>query len=139
MELYQHQIDARNRFRHEQGANLFWQPGCGKSCGSLAMAVDRFKAHEIDVLLIIAPNRIHTQWAVEQVPTWCGNTLYPDHTVMTKNQMGELTKMTQTPALTSKCHVFVQYKKNKKPLKLAILKLFEEWKSYFQKCIQTHI
>lgn len=116
MELYKHQIEARERFRHEQGANLFWQPGCGKSCGSLSMAVDRYKAHEIDVLLIIAPNRIHTQWAVEQVPTWCGNTLYPDHTVMTKNANDELVKVTQTPDLTARCHVFVQHKKNKKPL-----------------------
>lgn len=114
MELYQHQKDARVRFRHEKGANLFWQPGCGKTCGSLAMAVDRYKAGEIDVLLIVAPNRIHTQWAREQIPTWCGNTLYADNTTMTHNSNGELVEGRMQTGV--RYNVFVQYKKNKKPL-----------------------
>lgn len=109
MELYQHQIKARDRFRHSAGAALFWQPGCGKSCGSLAMAVDRYLAKEIDVLLIIAPNRLHTQWAVEQVPQWCGNTLYPDHTAVVRGE--KVREQTGT-----RYNVFVQHKKNKKPL-----------------------
>lgn len=114
MELYQHQIEARKRFRNMQGAALFWQPGCGKSCGSLAMAVDRYKAGEIDVLLIIAPNRIHTQWAVEQVPMWCGNTLYPNHIARVKNGAGEVVEEREMTG--KKYNVFVQYKKNKKGL-----------------------
>ena len=114
MELYQHQIEARKRYRHEQGAALFWQPGCGKSAGSLAMAVDRYLAHEIDVLLIIAPNRLHTQWAVEQVPLWCGNTLYPGGLAKIKNAQGEVIDAREQTG--TKYNVFVQHKKNKKPL-----------------------
>lgn len=114
MKLYEHQIEARGRFRHLQGAALFWQPGCGKSCGSLAMAVDRYRAREIDVLLIIAPNRIHTQWAIEQVPLWCGNTLYPDNTLIRHNAEGGLETVRYQTDM--KYNVFVQYKKNKKEL-----------------------
>ena len=114
MELYQHQKDARTRFRHAQGANLFWQPGCGKTCGSLAMAVDRYKAGEIDVLLIVAPNRIHTQWAREQIPTWCGNTLYADNRTMCCNSKGELVEGRYQTGV--RYNVFVQHKKNKKDL-----------------------
>lgn len=114
LQLYKHQNRARIRFRHEQGANLFWQPGCGKSCGSLSIAVDRYIAHEIDVLLIIAPNRIHTQWALEQIPTWCGASLFPDNTVIRHSKDGELETVRYQTGV--KCNVFVQYKKTKKDL-----------------------
>ena len=119
MELYKHQQDARSRFRHESAAALFWQPGCGKTCGSLAMAVDKYKAGEIDVLLIIAPNCIHTQWAVEQIPAWCGNTLYPDGTARLRISLKggkdfEIKEARQE--IGTRYNVFVQYKKNKKPL-----------------------
>lgn len=114
MQLYEHQKRDRERFRHEQGANLFWQPGCGKSCGSLSMAVDRYLAHEIDVLLIIAPNRIHTQWALEQIPTWCGASLFPDNTVIRHAKDGGLETVRYQTGM--KCNVFVQHKKTKKDL-----------------------
>ena len=117
MELYKHQQDARDRFRNQSAAALFWQPGCGKTCGSLAMAADKYRAGEIDVLLIIAPNRIHTQWAVEQIPTWCGNTLYPDGTARLKVCHGKEFEIKEARQETGvRYNVFVQYKKNKKPL-----------------------
>lgn len=118
MELYEHQKKARERFRTEKGAALFWQPGCGKSAATLAMAVDRYRAGEIDVLLIIAPNRLHTQWAVEQVPLWCGYTLYPCEKKVGKFEAdkNKTELLTQTPELTRRCHVAVQHKKTKKDL-----------------------
>ena len=109
MELYEHQKEVRERFKNEKGAALFWQPGCGKTCGSLILAVDKYLRGEIDVLLVIAPNRIHTQWAVEQIPQWCGNTLYPDRTAIVK---GEKVR----ERVGEKYNVFVQYKKNAKAL-----------------------
>lgn len=114
MELYQHQITARKRYRHEPAAAIFWQPGCGKSCISLAMAVDCYVAKEIDVLLIVAPNRIHTQWAVEQVPLWCGNTLYPNHIARIKDNEGNITECAEKTG--TRYNVFVQHKKTKKSL-----------------------
>lgn len=114
LQLYQHQIDARKRYRHEPAAAIFWQPGCGKSCISLAMAVDCYMAGEIDVLLIVAPNRIHTQWAVEQVPLWCGNTLYPNHIARVKDSGGNVQEVREMTGV--KYNVFVQHRKTKKPL-----------------------
>ena len=99
-DLYKHQTDAIERFSTMPYAALFWQPGCGKTCGSLSIAMKRYERGEIDTVLVIAPNRIHTQWALEQIPQWCGTAWYA----------GERLKSAETPK------VFVQYKKNKKEL-----------------------
>lgn len=106
MELYEHQKEARERFKDSDAAALFWQPGCGKSCGSLSLAVDKYREGKIDTLLIVAPNRIHTQWAVEQIPQWCGNTLFADNTTVVRGEKGRY----QTGV---RYNVFVQYKKFK--------------------------
>lgn len=110
MKLYKHQEEIWERFGNTQGCNLFWQPGCGKSAGSLNIAVKRYLKGEVDVVLIIAPNRIHTQWALEQIPLWCGYTLYPDNTVRKGGEVERYDRTKHSPK------VFVQYKKNKKPL-----------------------
>lgn len=110
MHLYKHQIEAIERFNRAPYAALFWQPGCGKTCGSLSIAMMRYRRGEIDTVLVIAPNRIHTQWAVEQIPTWCGMSLYPDGFLATPDGDRRRRQIADKP------EVFVQYKKNKKEL-----------------------
>lgn len=75
-ELFKHQKDAVERYKGSSVIPLFWEPGTGKSCGSLSIAKQKYLNGDIDVLLIVAPNRIHTQWALEQVPLWLGDTFY---------------------------------------------------------------
>ena len=100
-ELFRHQKDAIKRYADSSAIPLFWEPGTGKSCGSLSIAKSKYDRGLIDVLLVIAPNRIHTQWALEQVPLWLGKTWYVG---------GRNTEPIE------RCYCTVEYKKHKKPL-----------------------
>jgi len=68
--LYKHQEAAIERFKDASEIGLFFEMGCGKSLTALKIAEHKFQKGEIDALLIIAPNDVHKQWAVEQVPQW---------------------------------------------------------------------
>lgn len=72
MKLYEHQQKALDRYRDKSVIPLFFDPGTGKTLTSLAIAVDKYKRGEIDALLVIAPNGVHKQWALEEIPKWCG-------------------------------------------------------------------
>ena len=102
-ELFQHQKDALMRYADQSIIPLFWEPGTGKSCGSLSIAKAKYEKGEIDVLMIVAPNRIHTQWALEQVPLWLGKTWYVNGKQLNK-----------TPI--EMCDVVCEYKKHKNEL-----------------------
>lgn len=62
IKLYDHQKLAREKFRLKNEIALFFEMGCGKSLTSLMIIADKFKANEIDSLLIVAPNDVHKQW-----------------------------------------------------------------------------
>lgn len=70
--LYEHQQEALEFFKDKAEIALFFEMGVGKSATVLAIAAEKFKRKEIDALLIVAPNDVHKQWAVEQVPLWLG-------------------------------------------------------------------
>lgn len=67
---YKHQEVALERYRHANAIPLFFDPGTGKTRTALLIAAAKYAAGEIDVLLVIAPNGVHKQWAVEEVPKW---------------------------------------------------------------------
>lgn len=102
-ELFEHQKKALEKFKDSNAIPLFWEPGTGKSCGSLSIALDKYDRGLIDVLLIVAPNRIHTQWALEQCPLWLGDCWYVNGG-----------KLNTKPLEMCKCTV--EYKKHKKAL-----------------------
>lgn len=60
--LYEHQIEARNKFKDKNEIALFFEMGCGKTLTSMMIICDKFKAGLIDSLLIVAPNDVHKQW-----------------------------------------------------------------------------
>lgn len=70
MNLYEHQKRAIARYAHASFAPIFHSPGCGKSATTLRIVANRYLARECDAVLIIAPNRVHKQWASEQIPLW---------------------------------------------------------------------
>ena len=72
MKLYEHQQKALDKYKDKSVIPLFFDPGTGKTLTSLAIAVDKYKRGEIDALLVIAPNGVHKQWALEEIPKWCG-------------------------------------------------------------------
>lgn len=68
--LYPHQLEAVDRFKEEKAIALFFEVGTGKSATALAIAAHKWRKGDINSLLIIAPNAVHFQWAMEQVPEW---------------------------------------------------------------------
>jgi len=74
--LMNHQIEAVERFKNEASIPIFWDPGVGKSCAALRIAAQKFKAGEIEGVLIIAPNRVHYQWYKQEIPDWLADVPY---------------------------------------------------------------
>lgn len=68
--LFNHQKMAIDRFKDESAIALFFDPGTGKTLTSLSIAEYKFKTGQIDALLVVAPNKVHKQWATEEVPKW---------------------------------------------------------------------
>jgi SNF2 family DNA or RNA helicase len=69
-EYYPHQREAIERFKDASEIALFFEMGCGKSATILAIVASQFRCKKLDALLIIAPNDVHRQWAIEQVVQW---------------------------------------------------------------------
>ena len=67
---YKHQEVALERYRKSAEIPLFFDPGTGKTRTSLLIAAAKFQAGDIDAVLVIAPNGVHKQWAVEEIPKW---------------------------------------------------------------------
>lgn len=62
-----HQKDAIDRYKDQNDIALFFEMGCGKSFTTLQIAQQKFLKGEIDGLLVIAPNDVHSQWFFELV------------------------------------------------------------------------
>jgi len=69
-EYYGHQEDDFQRYKDESEIALFHDMGMGKSATILRVAAHKYRNGDIKTLLIIAPNDVHKQWAVEQIPKW---------------------------------------------------------------------
>ena len=60
--LYDHQKIAREKFKDKNEIALFFEMGCGKTLTSMMIICDKYKAGQIDSLLVVAPNDVHKQW-----------------------------------------------------------------------------
>ena len=67
---YKHQEVALERYRKSAEIPLFFDPGTGKTRTSLLIAEAKFNDGDVDAVLVIAPNGVHKQWAVEEIPKW---------------------------------------------------------------------
>ena len=68
--LYEHQKKAVERYKHASEIPLFFDPGTGKTRTALEIAAAKYRQGDIDAVLVIAPNGVHKQWAVEEIPKW---------------------------------------------------------------------
>lgn len=62
-----HQKEAIERYKTENAIALFFEMGCGKSFTTLQIAQEKYKAGQIEALLVVAPNDVHRQWFDELV------------------------------------------------------------------------
>lgn len=68
---FEHQVRAFNFARQKEAFALFMEMGTGKTKTTIDLACDMYRAGEINAVLIIAPNGVHTQWIREQLPIHC--------------------------------------------------------------------
>lgn len=68
---FEHQVRAFNFARDKEAFALFMEMGTGKTKTTIDLACDMYRAGEINAVLIIAPNGVHTQWIREQLPIHC--------------------------------------------------------------------
>lgn len=65
---YNHQVAAHNFSINKEFFALFMEQGTGKTKTTIDLANDMFLKGEINAVMVIAPNGVHRQWAVEQIP-----------------------------------------------------------------------
>jgi len=68
---YAHQLKAFERFKDSEYFGLFMDMGTGKTKTVLDIAAHKFLTGQINAMLILAPNHVHSQWIDEQLPTHC--------------------------------------------------------------------
>lgn len=66
-----YQLEAYNRFKDAESIALLFDMGLGKTKTAIDIASYKFLMDKIDAVMIIAPNGVHVQWIVEQLPLHC--------------------------------------------------------------------
>ena len=70
IEPYAHQLEAFHRYKDQDAIPLFFSPGTGKTRTALMIAEYKYMKGDIDCILIVAPNGVHSQWATQEIPKW---------------------------------------------------------------------
>jgi hypothetical protein len=66
---YQHQQKAFLLSRQREYFALFMDPGTGKTKVTIDNAAYLYEQGNIDCLLVVAPNGVHLNWVIDQIPT----------------------------------------------------------------------
>lgn len=67
-EPYKHQIDCVHELYDKKFGALFMEMGTGKSKTVIDIVSNLYLEDKINAVLLIAPNTVHSQWAIEQIP-----------------------------------------------------------------------
>tara|TARA_R110000764_G_scaffold36736_2_gene81982 strand:+ start:16416 stop:17975 length:1560 start_codon:yes stop_codon:yes gene_type:complete len=65
---YDHQRYIWDTTKDDEGFAYFWEMGCAKTAPTIWTAAHLFLEGEIDCLLVLAPNGVHANWTVEEIP-----------------------------------------------------------------------
>lgn len=74
---YAHQQQALERSRGASSFALFMDMGTGKSKVAIDTATDLFADGKIDAVVILAPNGVHRNWVVNEIPAHCPEEVNP--------------------------------------------------------------
>jgi len=107
-EPYRHQLEQFNRHKDMEETALFDDMGTGKSKIAIDLAVYKYLTGQIDAVLIIAPNHVHTQWINEQ---------FTNHCIIEYTKMTWHSSLINTQYFTNELEEFITPKSN-------ILKVF---------------
>lgn len=72
-EPFEHQLEGWRASRDLERYALFWEQGTGKSKLVIDTAAWLWGNGKIDAVLIVAPNGVHTNWILDEVPTHLGD------------------------------------------------------------------
>lgn len=91
---FNHQLDCLNNYGNREFFALLAEMGTGKSWIIINNAASLWGSHEIDGLLILAPNGVHYNWTLRELPAhmpewvrWRGATWSSDQTKKEKAQL----------------------------------------------------
>lgn len=65
---YAHQLDVWNESRDLEGYALFWEMGVGKSCEIIGTFSSLFRKGKVNALVVVAPNGVHANWTLDELP-----------------------------------------------------------------------
>jgi superfamily II DNA or RNA helicase len=68
--MYKHQLEDFEFFKDRTEIPIFASVGTGKTRTIIAIACYKFLKKEIDSLLVITLNQLHTQWHQQEIPKW---------------------------------------------------------------------
>lgn len=68
---WQHQATEYNEHRDTRSRALFWTMRSGKSKAVIDKFVYQFDEDNIDGVIILAPNGVHLNWVMNEIPKWC--------------------------------------------------------------------
>ena len=95
-----HQQEAIDKLYGKSHFALFCDPGTGKTKISIDMIQNLYIDGKISWAVITAPNRVHTQWIIEQFPIHCAVDyrafIYDAQTIRTKSAQKELDSFLKT-------------------------------------------
>jgi SNF2 family DNA or RNA helicase len=69
-ELYKHQADYLESHWDSEFYALFWEMGCGKTRAILEGINKLCGSGQVEYLIVIAPNGVHSNWPKRQAPIW---------------------------------------------------------------------
>lgn len=67
---WKHQENEFKKHRATRARALFWTMRTGKTKAVLDKACFQFKKHNIKGLIVLAPNGVHVNWIVNELPKW---------------------------------------------------------------------
>jgi SNF2 family DNA or RNA helicase len=69
-QMFKHQQEDIDRHSASSEIMLFNEMGTGKSATMIRIICEKYLRGEIETVLVVAPNGVHKQWAVEEIPKW---------------------------------------------------------------------
>ena len=70
-EPYKHQLEEWLESRDLPVRALFWEMGLGKTATIIHTAAWLLEREKVDSMLVVAPNGVHENWAIDELPKHC--------------------------------------------------------------------
>lgn len=80
---YEHQKSVWLESRDLEGYALWWEMGVGKTCATIGTTSYLYREGKINTLIVVAPNGVHANWTIDEVPMHMPDDLQDEMKAMT--------------------------------------------------------